>query len=76
MSKQKVIIITEVPRDASIHLWPEEFSLSSWEDQDRARNMLLSYVDITNVEAIQLHHAEYVSLRIISQVPRTEVRGL
>jgi hypothetical protein len=67
MSKQKVIIIVEVPKDKSVHLWPEEFSLSSWEDQDRARNMLLSHVDLTNIEAIQLHHAEYISLRIITE---------
>jgi hypothetical protein len=73
--KQKVIIITEVPRDTSVHLWPEEFSLSSWEDRDRASYMLSSYVDLTDIEAIQLHHAEHISLRIITEEDTSSTPG-
>jgi hypothetical protein len=64
--KQKVIIIIEVPKDKSIHLWPEEFSLSSWEDRDYVSNMSCSE-DLNNIEAIQLHHTEHISLRIITE---------
>jgi hypothetical protein len=63
--KQKVIIIVEVPKDKSVHLWPEEFSLSSWEDRDYVSRILRG-VDIANIEAIQLHHIEHISLRIVA----------
>jgi len=64
--KQRVIGISQFPWDRSVSFWPKEFSLSSWEDQDYVSNMLWRVEYLTNIEAIQLHHVEHTSLRIIA----------